>query len=101
MGYGGLARRTKEEISMKKLLLALGLSAFLPACTDEEGTRRALDDAGFTQVSVGGYGGLGCGLGLGQGGDTFCTEFMATNPAGKRVHGVVGCGVFKNCTIRF
>lgn len=31
----------------------------------------------------------------------FQTGFVAKNPAGKRVEGVVCCGVLKACTVRF
>lgn len=81
---------------MKKLwcvvmvLMALG-------CTDEHSTRRALDAEGMTEVEVTGYDYWACG-----GDDWFHTGFTATNPQGRRVDGVVCCGlVFKNCTVRW
>lgn len=79
---------------MKKLLLAAAL--FVTACTDSSGALRALHAAGFTNVELDGFPLWGC-----DAHDDFATKFTATNPRGERVSGVVCCGVYKDCTIRF
>jgi hypothetical protein len=68
----------------------------LVACTDDPSTIRALENAGYTGITTTGYEPFRC-----ADGDTYSTGFRATNPAGGRVSGVVCCGVFKGCTIRY
>ncbi len=75
------------------LVLAFLIGA---GCTDSAGTRRALHNNGFTAVQVGGYAFFGCGKD-----DSFATHFTAVNPTGQTVSGVVCCGWWKNCTVRF
>lgn len=80
---------------MRKLLLSCLL---LTACfTNEEGTRSALENMGFTDIVTHGHDAFACGN------DGSCTAFSATSPAGKRVNGAVGCGMGcgKACTVRF
>lgn len=79
---------------MSKHVLTAAL--LLSACTDESATRRTLEASGFTDVTVGGYAWFSCSEG-----DNFATSFSATNSQGKRVHGAVCCGLWKNCTVRF
>jgi hypothetical protein len=81
---------------MNKLVLAIALVAALVGCTDEHGSRRALEAQGFGNIEFTGYAWIGCGQD-----DDFATRFNATNPAGKRVSGVVCCGLAKGCTVRF
>lgn len=68
----------------------------LTGCTDEAQSRDALERAGFDPLSVGGYAWAVCGKG-----DSFATRFVARNPRGQDVAGVVCCGLLKGCTIRF
>jgi hypothetical protein len=77
---------------MKKAFLILGL--LLCSCTDEDGSRKALSAAGFSQITFEGYSFTGCGQD-----DTYKTEFTAKNPNGVTVSGVVCCGILKGCTI--
>lgn len=79
---------------MKYLIVVLAL--LLTGCTDEGGSRKALESAGFTDINFQGYAWFGCGKD-----DGFHTEFTAKNPQGKQVSGVVCCGLLKSCTIRF
>lgn len=65
-------------------------------CTDDVETRRALKAHGFTDVVTQGYAWTGCGEG-----DYFATQFRAKNPKGENVTGVVCCGAWKRCTVRF
>lgn len=91
----------KDEIKIALLfiaaiMLALAVSAMAGACTDESGARRALESQGFTSITFTGYRWMSCGRD-----DDFATGFIATNPTGKRVDGVVCCGLMKGCTVRF
>ncbi len=82
---------------MKKILAILCLSVALSACSDPKAARRALDDAGFTDIETLGWAFLGgC-----SDKDTFVTRFRAKNAKGKTVEGVVCNGWFKGSTIRF
>lgn len=68
----------------------------LLGCTDDDAALRTLDAAGFRDVRLTGFE-LGC-----ADSDATHTGFDATNGNGKRVHGVVCCGMlFKACTVRF
>ena len=80
---------------MKKLVFILAVISLL-GCTNESASKRTLVNQGFTDISVGGYAPFAC-----SDSDTFQTRFVATNPAGKRVKGVVCCGWLKSCTVRF
>lgn len=83
---------------MKKLIVIL-LTVLLccVSCTDEEGARKALLDAGYKPISVGGYDAF-----AGSKGDTYVTKFKAYSPndSTRIVTGVVCRGVLKGSTIR-
>lgn len=64
--------------------------------TDPERTRNTLENQGFTDIQIGEYKFGACGED-----DYYSTGFTATNPIGNRVSGVVCCGTFKGCTVRF
>lgn len=51
--------------------------------TDERDTKATLEALSLTPVKIGGYDSFGCGL------DLYVTQFIATNAAGKMVHGNV------------
>ncbi len=82
---------------MSKYIFAV-LITIAASCTNEEGARRTLDGAGYTNVRILGHRSFSCG------GDDTCTEFEAFGPSGRRVTGAVGCGYSsgcsKGCTIR-
>ena len=80
---------------MKKIALFL---MFAMGCTDEDAARSVLTDQGYTDIQIHGYDAFACAKG-----DSTCTEFSAVSPAGRRVRGVVGCGIGcgKSCTVRF
>lgn len=78
---------------MRSLLLV----AALLACTDNNAAGYTLKAHGFSDISLTGWSPMSCAEG-----DASSTGFVATNPRGERVEGVVCCGlVFKNCTVRF
>jgi hypothetical protein len=85
--------RTKQILSS---IIALLVTVALVGCTDENATRRTLQDSGFTEIQTGGYAWFACSED-----DAFHTAFTATNSAGKPVSGVVCCGWLKSCTVRF
>lgn len=83
---------------MKKILFCI-LAAALFSCTDKDGARETLLNAGFKPISVGGYGWFS-----GSKGDVFITKFKAyaPNDSTRIVTGVVCKGlVLKSSTIRF
>jgi hypothetical protein len=58
---------------------------------------RTLRSSGYGQVELDGWAGpFACGKG-----DTYANSFTAQNPRGDQVSGVVCCGIFKGCTVRF
>jgi hypothetical protein len=78
------------------LAATLALAAAVPGCTQTEWARDTLEEAGFTEIDVGGWRPWSCGDG-----ETFATAFAATNAAGDRVEGVVCCASRASCTVRF
>lgn len=80
---------------MKMIVLAAAMIAFLTSCTDASESRQALNEAGYTDVTIGDFAWLQCGKD-----DTFATEFTAKGPTGVSVKGAVCCGWLKGCTIR-
>lgn len=77
--------------------LAMIAALLLAACTDETGARSALEDAGLTPETVGGYVWWGCDGTT----DQFRTGFTAINANGRHVRGVVCAGWLKGNTIRY
>jgi hypothetical protein len=57
---------------------------------------RVLRAQGFEEIELTGYAAFAC-----SDGDSFSTSFRARNARGWRVDGVVCCGLFKACTVRF
>ncbi len=78
---------------MKPILLSVAL--LLVACTDEERSRRVLDQSGYTDIQITGYAWAEC-----SDSDTYHTAFRAKGPSGKPVTGAVCCGTLKSCTVR-
>lgn len=79
---------------MNKAIIILALLLF--GCTDERASRNALENQGFTKIQFHGYAMFACSEH-----DYFNTEFSAINAKGRRVSGVVCCGVLKSCTVRW
>lgn len=80
---------------MVKKIIAIACFATLAGCTDADGARKALEGAGYTEISIGGYSAFGCGQD-----DMYHTEFKAKGATGKPVEGVVCSAPFKGKTIR-
>lgn len=79
---------------MKKVFL---ICLLLTACkTSFDEANNALDNQGFTNVKVGKTDWWSCGKN-----DKYGRKFTATNGNNREVHGVVCCGIFKGCTIRW
>lgn len=77
-------------------LLIVGLVAcFAGACTAPDRSAETLKKAGYTDIKITGYEPWACGED-----DDFHTGFLARNPNGDWVDGVVCCGIMKRCTIR-
>lgn len=81
---------------MKNFICIALLALSLVACTDEANSRNALENYGFTEIQFTGYQYFGC-----SDSDSFSTGFKAKNPQGRNVSGVVCCGYYKACTVRF
>lgn len=80
---------------MKKLLLILVIGT-LASCTNVDGAKSALLDAGYHPIKVGGYSFFSCSED-----DFYHTEFKAYSPDSSRiVTGSVCQGLFKGKTIR-
>lgn len=82
------------------ILTALGIAAIvcLTGCDDPVRARRALDSAGYSDITVGGHDWWAC-----ADSDDYSTHFRARNPAGRMVEGTVcsSTGWGKGATIRF
>ncbi len=80
---------------MRSLLLIACLAVI--GCANEDASRAALRNHGFTEIEITGWSPFSCSRD-----DSWSTGFRAKNPVGKMVRGVVCCGlVFKSCTVRF
>jgi hypothetical protein len=95
--------KKKDIKSILNLLFAL--SVFL--CTfilllspfwayDKIGTKKLLEQQGYTAIEIKGYNWFACSEG-----DIFSTGFKATNANNNIVEGTACRGLFKNTTIRF
>lgn len=80
-------------------LIAILMMFSLASCTDEETSRRVLEDEGYTDIEIGGYAMFACSED-----DNYRTSFTAVRvtPSGEHrvVTGAVCCGLWKNCTVR-
>ena len=78
-------------------LLAVLALLTVAACSDADGARDALTDAGYSDIRTTGHSWTGCGEE-----DTYSTGFVARSPGGSVVSGVVcaGMGWGKATTIR-
>jgi hypothetical protein len=73
----------------------LVIAALTAGCTSNADSYRALNEAGYSDVTLDGFAWLQCGKD-----DTFATSFRAKGPTGVAVKGAVCCGLMKGCTIR-
>lgn len=80
---------------MKNLLIAVIAALALTACTSEESAVKALTSAGYSDITITGYGWFDCSED-----DTFATRFKAKGPTGQAVEGTVCKGMLKGSTIR-
>lgn len=81
---------------MKTKLLILAIFISIASCTNEDKTRKTLEDAGYTGIEITGYRAFMAGKD-----DTYSTGFKAISPSGTPVTGAVTGGGFKGYTIRF
>lgn len=81
---------------MRYLILAV-ICIFSVSCSNSNDAKRALHGAGYTDIEITGWKPLSC-----DEKDFYSTGFIARNPNGNTVSGVVCSGIlFKNATIRF
>ncbi len=77
--------------------MLLILIVFLCSCSNSKDAKKALTAMGFTEIVTTGYKWFACSED-----DWYHTGFIATNPQGMEVNGVVCSGFFfKNSTVRF
>lgn len=80
----------------KKIFWSILLLIGIASCTNPKGAEKALRDAGYHPISVGGYAWFMCGQD-----DLFATKFRAySNDSSRIVTGCVCEGFFKGKTIR-
>ena len=85
-----------KEDRMKNTMFAILIIVLLASCTSEKRAEKALLDAGYNPIEVGGYAWFKCAEH-----DVFRTKFKAYSPDGSReVSGAVCSGWFKGNTIR-
>lgn len=82
---------------MAKRLTVMAVLLVAGCFTSDDETMRTVEAQGFTEVRLGGAAPFRCD---GKS-DKVGQHFSAVNPAGRRVEGVVCCGVLKGCTVRF
>lgn len=83
-------------MNVRRILLYAALGLIPAACTNPDGAREVLLDAGYTQVQTDGYDAWAC-----SDDDTYATRFRAIGPTGRPTQGVVCEGLFlKDATIR-
>ena len=81
---------------MKRIFLIV-LTIVLCSCSSSKDAKKALSAMGFTNIRTTGYKWFACSED-----DWYHTGFIATNPQGMEVGGVVCSGFFfKNSTVRF
>lgn len=77
-------------------VVAGGAAVFNGGCGAGDKGREALENQGFTDVQLGDHAWYGCSKD-----DSFNSHFTATNANGRRVSGIVCCGTWKGCTVRW
>ena len=88
---------TLFDVLFVVILVVMIIAACLQGggCTDPEGTKRVLEDQGYTNIRITGY-----RLWIKGEDDTYSTGFEATSPSGHVVTGAVTSAWGKGKTIR-
>lgn len=79
-----------------KICCIVMFSMIVMACTNPKDAVNALNEAGFTNVQVGGYDWFAC-----SDYDLYSTNFNAIDPEGSPVSGTVCSGFLKGTAIKF
>ena len=80
-----------------RFFLPIVFSLFLmSSCSAPNASIETLQKSGFTDIVITGYLPFSC-----ENDDTLSTCFTARNAQGITVEGIVCCGTFKSCTVRF
>jgi hypothetical protein len=84
------------KIAALLTIVGLGLTRCGGACNSPDESMAALESSGVTDAHLDGLAIFGCGRD-----DWSSMAFHGKNAAGKDVDGVVCCGAFKGCTVRW
>lgn len=77
--------------------VAMAATLAMSGCEVSAGdARRALEASGFDDIELTGYAWFACGAD-----DEYASSFRALDARGRKVSGVVCCGIWKSCTVRF
>lgn len=94
----------KHQVSVVAAFFLAAFAIAITACgTDDNEAIRALDDNGFTNITITDHGFMFAGFEGCDAKDGNWYHATATNPAGKHVNMLVCCGAkmsFKGCTVR-
>jgi hypothetical protein len=85
-----------EVVAVVAAVAAVASGSLLGCEVSDGDARRALEASGFDDITLTGYAWFACGKD-----DAFASSFRAVNARGAEVSGVVCCGLWKSCTVRF
>jgi len=78
------------------VIIAISITVKVSMYTSDSAEIKALQSQGFKSIDVGGWALWGC-----SDSDATSKHFTAINANNKQVSGVICCGYFKRCTIRW
>lgn len=78
------------------VLICFGCFFNIMACTNEDGTYRALSNLGMYDIKTTGYEPFACSKEY-----SYSTGFVAKNSQNQRVKGTVCCTFLDSCSVRF
>lgn len=85
-----------QKIASMGIIALVLFGPLIAACTNEPRARQVLEEEGMTDVVITGYVWAAC-----SDDDATHTGFTAMNAKGKKVSGVVCCGMLKSCMVRW
>ena len=80
-----------------QVVIVMAMALMAGCLTGKQEATEALEGAGMSNVQTGGAAWFACS----EDDKEWGRKFEATNAQGKRAKGVVCCGIFKGCTVRW